>query len=97
MHKKFHLNCIRYDLFETPWIFLGKWTNSNIHLTVSDGPFSAEIFQGCTFNPKMEIPYWNLAPALSPIVASVTAKGSAIMPQGSAIIMLQRSAIIPQI
>ena len=94
MHKKFHLNCIRNDLFETPWIFRGEWTNSNILLAVSDGPFSAEIFQGCMFNPKMEIPYWNLAPALSPIVASVTAKGSAIMPQGSTI-MLQRSAIIP--
>ena len=40
-----------------PWRFLGKCTNSNIHRAVTDGPFSVEICQGCTFNPKKEIPY----------------------------------------
>ena len=45
-------------LFETPWRFLRKWTNSNIRRAVTDGLFSAEICQGCTFNPKKEIPYW---------------------------------------
>ena len=42
-----------------PWRFLGKWMNSNIQSAVTDGPFSAEIRQGCTFNPKKEIPYWH--------------------------------------
>ena len=57
VHKKFHLNCIRNDSFEMPWRFLGKWTNSNIHHAVTDGPFSAKICQGCTFNTKKEILY----------------------------------------
>ena len=35
-----------------------KWMNSNIRCTVTDGPFSAEICQGCMFNPKEENPYW---------------------------------------
>ena len=36
--------------------FLKKWTNSNIHCAVTDGPFSEEICQGSTFNSKKEIP-----------------------------------------
>ena len=60
VHKKFDLNCIHNDLFQLPWRFLGKWSNSNICRAVTDGPFSAEleICQGCMFNPKKEIPYW---------------------------------------
>ena len=38
-------------------LWLGKWTNSNICHSVTDGPFDAEIYQGCTFNHKKEIPY----------------------------------------
>ena len=32
--------------------------NSNIRRAVTDEPFSVEICQGCTFNPKNENPYW---------------------------------------
>ena len=45
-------------LFETPWRFLGKWTNSNIRCAVTDRLFFAEICQKCMFNPKKEIPSW---------------------------------------
>ena len=36
---------------------MGKLTNSNIHRTVTDGPFSTQICQGCMFHNKKEISY----------------------------------------
>ena len=57
VHKKFDLNCIGNDSFETILKFLTK-TYLNIRRAVTDGPFSTEICQGCMFNPKKEIPYW---------------------------------------
>ena len=50
-------NFIKLHSFETPWRFIRKWTNLNIR-RMTDGPFSAQIFQGCTFDPKKENPYW---------------------------------------
>ena len=37
---------------------MGKLINSNSRRAVTDRPFSAKICQGCTFDPKKEIPYW---------------------------------------
>ena len=31
---------------------MGKRTNSNIHCTVTDGPFAMQVCQRCTFDPK---------------------------------------------
>ena len=44
--------------FEMPWRLLGKRTNSNIHRTVTDGPFAMQICPRCTFNPGKKNPYW---------------------------------------
>ena len=33
-------------------------------LAVTNGPVSAQICQRCPFNPKKEIPYWQLAAGL---------------------------------
>ena len=38
-----------------PWRLMGKWTNSNIHCTVTDGSFTT---QRCTFDPKKKNPFW---------------------------------------
>ena len=35
------------------------WTELWLLEQLTDGPFSAEIWQGCTFNYKKEIPYWH--------------------------------------
>ena len=36
--------------FEMSWRLMGQWTNSNNRLTVTDGPFTVQICQGCTFD-----------------------------------------------
>ena len=79
VHKKFHLNCIRNDSFETLWRFLGKWTNSNIRRAVTDGPFSVEMCQECKFNPKKEIPYWPYLPNLTCPRAYFQPKGKGLL------------------
>ena len=47
-------------LFPNLWRFIRKWTNPNICHEVTDGPFCAQIYQGCTFDSKKENPYWHL-------------------------------------
>ena len=54
-----HEISFKLHLFETSWRFMGKWTHSNICRTVTDGPFTVQICQRCTFDPKIENPYWS--------------------------------------
>ena len=51
----------KLHLFEMPWKFMGKWTNSTNLCAVTDGPLSIKIRQGCTFHPKKKIPYWSVS------------------------------------
>ena len=44
-----------------PWRLIEKRTNSNIHHTVTDGPFAVQICHRCTFDPKKKNPYWDIA------------------------------------
>ena len=44
--------------FEMPWRLMGQLTNSNICRTVTEGPFTLQICQRCTFDPKKKNPYW---------------------------------------
>ena len=49
----------KLNQFETPWTLMGKRTNSNIHQTVTDGPFAVQICHRRTFYPKKKNPYWH--------------------------------------
>ena len=51
---------LKLHLFEMTWGFIRKWTNPNIRHAVTDGPFCAQIYQGCTFDTKKENPYRHL-------------------------------------
>ena len=55
-------NLIWIAFVETPRRSIWKWTNSNIRHSVTDGPFSTKICQGCMFDPKEKNPYWCCIP-----------------------------------
>ena len=38
---------------------MGQCTNSNNRHTVSGGPITVQICQGCTVDPKKKIPNWS--------------------------------------
>ena len=38
---------------------MGKWINSNIRHTVTNGPLAVQICQRCSFDPKQQNPFWD--------------------------------------
>ena len=48
----------KLHLFETLWRLMGQWTNSNIRLSLTDGPKGRANMSKCTFNQKKKNPYW---------------------------------------